>query len=335
MAAAGTTIVGVHATHRRRGLLRALMAAHLQEVREHGDPIAALWASDSGIYGRFGYGVAAVGAEVAVNRAHVDLHRLSPETSPVRHVDAAAAEEILPTVYDRVLPTVPGMYARSPDWWRLRRLRDPADRREGATAFRFAVAGAPDGSPSGYAVYRMKSGWDDHHGDYEVRVVELMALDGAAAAGLWGTLLSTDLATRIVAEHRPVDDLLLDLLAAPRRAAPTLTDSIWVRLVDVAGALTSRRYSCPGSLVLATRDPADGTTATWRLSVDETEPACSTSGDEPDLWVDLEDLGACYLGRARFRALARAGRVQGTPEALARADAMFGWDPQPWCPEVF
>ena len=30
-----------------------------------------------------------------------------------------------------------------------------------------------------------------------------------------------------------------------------------------------------------------------------------------------------------------AGRVHGDADALRRADAMFSWDPLPWCPEVF
>lgn len=335
IACGGTTVVGVHATHRRRGLLRELMAAHLREVREHGDPIAALWASDSGIYGRFGYGMAAVGAEYEIDRSHVGFHRLAAEPAPVEHVAPGAAEEILPAVFERLMGVVPGVFARTPAWWRNRRLRDPAGHREGATAFRFAVATGPDGTPSGYAMYRTKSSWEQHHGAFEVRVVELVALDAAAAAGLWGVLLSTDLATRIVAEHRPADDPLLDLLAAPRRAAPTLTDSLWVRLVDVAAALTARHYGTAGSLVIATRDPLDGASSVWRLSTDGRDSTCEPSGDEPDLWIDLEDLGACYLGRARFRALARAARVRGTAKALARADALFGWDPQPWCPQVF
>ena len=42
----GTTVVGVAPTHRRRGVLRAMMRAHLDDVHERGEPIAALWASE-------------------------------------------------------------------------------------------------------------------------------------------------------------------------------------------------------------------------------------------------------------------------------------------------
>ena len=52
----GTTIVSVAPTHRRQGVLRAMMRRHFDDVLEHEEPIAALWASDSAIYGRFGFG---------------------------------------------------------------------------------------------------------------------------------------------------------------------------------------------------------------------------------------------------------------------------------------
>ena len=55
---AGVTVVGVLPTHRRRGILDRMMRAQLADIRERGEPIAALWASEETIYGRFGYGLA-------------------------------------------------------------------------------------------------------------------------------------------------------------------------------------------------------------------------------------------------------------------------------------
>src|SRR6185503_8066766 len=56
---AGVTAVGVQPTHRRRGINAALMRAQLDDVHERGEPIAVLYASEGGIYGRFGYGLSA------------------------------------------------------------------------------------------------------------------------------------------------------------------------------------------------------------------------------------------------------------------------------------
>ena len=63
---AGVTAVGVHPTHRRRGVLRSMMDAQLRDVHERGEPIAALWASEETIYGRFGYGIASWAGELKV-----------------------------------------------------------------------------------------------------------------------------------------------------------------------------------------------------------------------------------------------------------------------------
>lgn len=333
---AGTTMVTVAASHRRRGVLRSMMEAHLEEARSHGDPVAGLWASDSAIYGRFGFGLAVQEALVEISRRHVDLHRLAPDPATARFVDAATAAELLPQVYEQVLSTRPGMYARSPAWWELERLRDTPERRDGATAFRFAVTDGPDGTPTGYVQYRVKREADDLHLAHEVRVVELMATTPEAVAGLWSLVLSHDLAGTITAAHRPVDDPLFDLLAARRRAAPRITDALWLRILDIPAALEARRYSAPGAVVVETVDPLDGTTARHRLVAgDDGVATCEPTDSSPDVELDLEDLGGGYLGWARFRRLAAAGRLRGRPEALALLDRMFAWDPAPWCPDVF
>jgi predicted acetyltransferase len=54
VACAGVTVVGVYPTHRRQGILTAMMRAQLDDAHDRGEPIAALWASDERIYGRYG-----------------------------------------------------------------------------------------------------------------------------------------------------------------------------------------------------------------------------------------------------------------------------------------
>jgi predicted acetyltransferase len=105
--------------------------------------------------------------------------------------------------------------------------------------------------------------------------------------------------------------------------------------MDVPGAMKARAYSAPIDVVLGVSDPLGDISGTYRLSANGADVTCSATGDEPDVMLDLEDLSAGYLGRARFRALARVGRVSGTDHALAAMDAAFRWDPQPWCPEIF
>jgi len=68
IACGGVTVVGVYPTHRRRGVLRSMMDEQLRDVHEREEPIAALWASEETIYGRFGYGLAAWCGEIKLAR---------------------------------------------------------------------------------------------------------------------------------------------------------------------------------------------------------------------------------------------------------------------------
>jgi GNAT superfamily N-acetyltransferase len=126
---AGVTLVGVYPTHRRRGVLTALMRAQLDDVRGRGEPIAALWSSEERIYGRFGYGIASLQAEIALprDRAGFDLPA-EPRTRP-RFVDTVEAAERFPPVWDAVRRERPGVFARTGEWWETRVLADPEDRR--------------------------------------------------------------------------------------------------------------------------------------------------------------------------------------------------------------
>lgn len=330
----GTTVVSVAPSHRRQGLLRGMMRAHLDEVLEREEPIAALWASDSAIYGRFGYGQAALSYDVTVQRDHVDFHRLAPQPAPVRIIDAPEAEKLFVPFYEEIRTATPGFYARSPVWWEHRALADPEHRREGATAYRFGVVDGPGGI-EGYVQYRIKSDWDDSHGAGKVLVKDLFATTPESWAGLWSYVLNHDLISETMASHRSAQDPLFDLLAGTRRAKAQRFDSLWVRVMDVPRALEARSYSAPIDLVLEVNDLLGDINGRYRLVASADGAECSRTDAEPAITLDAEDLGGIYMGRSRLRTLARVGRLQGDPEPLSTADAGFTWEPQPWCPEVF
>ena len=115
-----------------------------------------------------------------------------------------------------------------------------------------------------------------------------------------------------------------------------MRDSLWVRIIDVPRALTGRRYAISGTLLFELRDEFfPENSGTYKLEGGPDGAECSRSEDRAELRISVPELGAIYLGGNRLRALARAGRAEGTAEALTRADLMFSWDPVPWCPEVF
>jgi predicted acetyltransferase len=330
----GTTIVSVAPTHRRQGLLHGMMRTHLDEVLSQGEPIAALWASDSAIYGRFGFGQAAIDYDISVRRDHVGFHRSAPQLPPVRGIEADEAEKLFPSFYDGIRTTTPGFYARSPVWWEHRTLVDVEKRREGATAYRFGVVDGPDGI-AGYVQYRVKSDWDDSHGAGKVMIKDLFGSTPESWAGLWNYVLNHDLMSEITAERRSPQDPLFDLLAGTRRAKAQRFDNLWVRIMDVPRALEARSYSASVDVVLEVHDPMGDIDGRYHLVASPQGAECRRTDVEPSISLDAEDLGGIYMGRSRLRALSRVGRVEGDRASLAAVDAAFTWDPQPWCPEVF
>jgi predicted acetyltransferase len=331
IATGGTTMVSVAPTHRRRGILRQIMAAHLNDVADRGEPLAALWSSESSIYGRFGYGVAAQGVDLRIPRQYTSLHRLAPNPAAIRLVDEHEARRQIPAIYERVASWWPGFFARSEAWWDERWFKDPPDRRNGATALRFALTTGNDG----YAMYRQKLKFEQGNSAGELTVVDLLGTSPESWAGLWSFILNHDLTATIDSVRRPPDDPIFDLLETPRQMKERRSDSIWIRPNDPATALAGRRYQTAGHLVIEIVDQFRERRVLIELDGGPDGATCLATDKPPDLVLDIEDLGACYLGWARFRALARAGRIGGDTNALTLADQMFTWEPQPWCPEVF
>jgi predicted acetyltransferase len=332
---AAVTMVGVRATHRRQGVLRMLMLRQLEDVRERGEVVAGLTASEGAIYGRFGYGLATLGGRFQLDKRTAVL-RGSP--SPHGRIDLVPLEEaltLLPIPFERVRRTTPGVLARTRVWWEYV-TRDLERWRDGASALLHAVHRSGD-DVDGYVSYRFKHDWSETVPEGSVIVQELMAATPEAYVDLWAYVLGIDLAGRVEGRSRPSDEPLLHLLAEPRRLRFQLGDALWLRLVDVPRSLEARRYGIDGRVVLEVHDeftPANE--GRYLLEGGPDGATCRPTDAEPDLELAVEDLGAAYLGGTSFDALARAGRARILrPGAEIRADAMFGTARAPWCPNHF
>lgn len=332
VAAAGVTLVATYPTHRRRGVLRSLMRAQLDDLRARGEPLACLWASEETIYGRFGYGLASLNCSMRLPREHAAYARPFQPQARVRLVTSEEALRLLPPVWDRVFRHTPGMFSRSSDWWETRVLFDPPDRREGAGPKRLAVVEL-DNQVQAYAVYRHRPGWEEGVSTAKLEVLEAVGLDGAPTAEVWRYLLDVDWTAEILCWTLPVDHPLLHLLAEPRRMRLRIGDGLWVRLVDVGEALSARAYGGEGEVVFRVEDPfCPWNEGRWRLQGGE----ASRTRRSPDLALDVSALASAYLGGFTFGQLVRAGRAEELcPGAAARADVLFRADRAPWCPEVF
>jgi predicted acetyltransferase len=332
---AGTTWVSVAPSHRRRGVLRRMMEAHLSEAVEHGDVIAALWASDSAIYQRFGYGRAVESVSIDLDRPMARFREATPVPEHIEMITKDEAADVLPPLYERIRRDIPGTFARSKPWWAYRHLRDVPERRGGQSALRIAVSTAPDGRTTGYVAFRVESRFDAGHSNDTVHVVELLGSTPGSWSALWSLVLGLDLVTHVKGRCRPLDDPLFEFLAGVRRVERTLTDTVWVRVLDVERALTSRTYGRPGALTISIADAMGIANGTYRLEWDGHRIECGGTSATPDLDVDVSDLGAALLGRPAFAAASVAGTIGGSHEAAVLADRMFGHHRSPYCPEVF
>ena len=333
VSAAGVTSVGVLPTHRRRGINTALMRRMLDDARGRGEPIAALYASEGGIYGRFGFGLASFLCWIDLETERSAFVRgYRPAGRVELHRKADAIPRML-EVYESVRATRPGMPAIDPRWVEYR-LHDHGPEREVEPFFAVHETG---GTADGYAVYKVHHEWPGSMPHLELTVSDLMATSPQAYAETWRFVLDIDLVHRVKAWGRPVDEPLLHLLAEPRRLRLTLRDGLWIRLVDVPAALTARGYVGQGRVVVEVRDRfCPWNDGRFVLEADAGGSSCSPTDAEPELACDVNALGAAYLGGATFRQLWRAGQVEERRAgALARADALFAWDPAPWCPFVF
>jgi predicted acetyltransferase len=327
----GTTTVGVLPTHRRRGILGSLMRAQLDDAHERGEPIAALWASEGAIYGRYGFGLASMQGSIDVESKYAPL-RASAPPAKIRLVSEAEALEVIPGLYDEVRPEQPGMFARSRAWWEVRTLSDREPRRQGGGEMTRAVLEL-DGRPAAYALYRVQASFDRGASTGHTSVIEALAVSPAANHALWEFLLGIDWLPRLKGDHLPPDHALFLLTTEPRRLNYTTGDALWVRLLDVGAALSARSYRGDGRVVLEVRDPfCEWNTGRWAVEREQVRP----TNTDPDLRLEVADLASPYLGGFTFAQLARAGRVEVLVSgALERADQLFSTSRLPWCPEIF
>ncbi len=333
----GLTWVGVHPQWRRRGLLRTMIASHFAHSLARNEPVSLLFAAEPGIYGRFGYGLAARSTTLTLPRraalrpAATDGLDVRIETvNADRHADLVAE---LHASIDR-----PGWVTRPSEAARRTRVINSPLFAEGRETQRILIAERA-GVPVGYAMFRRKPHWTDTGSPaYEVHVLESVTPDAAVAHLIWSRLLDLDLTTKVVTGMLAVDDPLLSLLVDLRTANPIWSDQLWLRLLDVPTALAARQYQALLDVVIDLTDadlPANA--GRWHLQAAPFAQARVQRTDrEPQLRMDVRELGAVYLGQTSLCELAGAGLVEDlTGTALLATSAAFGWPIAPVASWVF
>jgi predicted acetyltransferase len=335
LACAGVTWVGVVPTHRRQGVLTALMDQQLNDIHERGEALAALYASEPVIYGRFGYGAASHRVSLSIERGYSALDGPVDPALRVWLTNLADGRKDIEQVYDESRIHRAGLPSRSDLWW-TRCMNDPKSMREGASELRCVLV-ADERGPRAYAVFSVKHDWSSSSADGEIRIHEHACLDASAAMALWRLILGMDLIGRVSHWNVPTDDVLLQLLVDARRACPILRDSVYVRLVDLPAALAARAYDVAFDGVVEVVDRlAPWNAGRWRLATSTDGAECVRTDADPDLVLDVRELGAAFLGGTSLVAHAAAGRVQErTPGSVAALSRAFRHEPAPYCSFVF
>ncbi|GAA5210329.1 GNAT family N-acetyltransferase [Microbacterium kyungheense] len=329
------TWVGVHPAHRRRGILRGMIEHHFADCLAHGEAISGLMAAETPIYGRFGYGMASTQVSLMIPRGAA----LRPVAGAAEldvtldEWDAAAHGAIVAGIhrdYARLPAGLgrPGWATRETPAQRTSRETDAPMHRGGKEALRVLLVRDGDGTPVAYATFRRSSSWARAGAEGTVHVREAVALTAAAAHRMWSVLLDLDLTTQVQIGTLPVDDPIVSLLVDIRPAVPDYQDNSWIRIVDLPAALAQRAYAGDVDVVLEVTDamlPANA--GRWRVRAEAWGHAeVSASDSEPDLVLDIRELGAAHLGSVSLASLAQAGQIEvRSPEALRSASAAWSW----------
>ncbi|MFI8917174.1 GNAT family N-acetyltransferase [Streptomyces sp. NPDC053513] len=310
-------------THRRRGVLSAMVRHQFDEFRQRGEPVAVLWASQASVYSRYGFGLATTSIDATITPRAPFLAGV--EHGPVTYIDSMAQDDLvartLAPVYEQLRQQRPGMVSRHEGWWR-HLTSDPATQ--------WVVHEGPNGI-DGYLGYQTEAeGWTDKGPSHRLHVVELVANTAYAEASLWRFALDFDLTSTVIAKRRPTDDALPWMLADIRQAQLTTRDGLWLRVVDIEAAFSKRAWqSSPGlDLKIAITDElCPWNEGTWAFG----PQGFSRTSGSPDITLDTADVAACYLGAGRLHALSQAGRVtEHTAGALDALATALGSSRAPW-----
>jgi predicted acetyltransferase len=320
--------ISVRPTHRRRGILRAMMTCLLDECAARGECVSILTASEGGIYRRFGFGVATRVLEIELRRAEVAFEHPVTE-GRLRMVEPEEGTKLAPELFDRVRATRNGAVSRPAVWW------DAEWAPATMVKHRFDVVYERAGRIEGYLLYSVDGTWKDGFSAKTLNVQDLVAATPEAEAALWQYVCDVDLVNTVTHWTVPPDIELPWRLRDTRQMRTTaFRDWLWVRPVDVPALLETRRYLTSGQLVLEVGDelrPGGAAAGRFRLDASPEGAECTRTDAPPDLVLDVAALGSIVLGGLDASTMARAGTVaEQNPGSLRTADILFAADREPF-----
>ncbi|MEX2488459.1 MAG: GNAT family N-acetyltransferase [Pseudomonadales bacterium] len=327
----GISAVGTNPEYRRQGLLRQLMSQGLEDMYLQGRPVAALWASQAAIYQRYQFSLASVLRTYTIDTVDINFHEDPGITTTLSRVDPADNFQDVKAIYRQFVASRLGYLHRSQPMWQANTFDSSQ------APVHLVLARDPAGTALGYMVYTLRSGHSHPARGQVIKVRDLAWLTPGAWRDLWRFVAAHDLVGKVQWENAPRDDPAPEFLVEPRLLQTHDREGYWFRIVDVAGALAGRGYLSEGEISLGIADDSmtPWNNGTWRLRIHGDDAEVEKSQATPDIQLSLKALASLYTGFRSAHELARWGLLEGSPEAVSRADRLFRTPHAPHCPDNF
>ena len=330
----GVSTVGTLPEYRRRGLMSRITLKAFEDMRERGQAVASLWASQAAIYQRYGYSMVTVMRDYRVDITDIDFHDGDDGSSEVERLDIATGYDLVKQVYIGFIAHRMCYLHRGRPLWH----NNAFEEIEADGPIHIAVSRDGHGAPDGYIVYTLRHDRRDHPSrSQEIRIRDLAWLTPSAYRSLWSFVKRHDLVGSVRWNNAPADDPAVEFFLEPRLLNARDLEGMWLRVVDVPTALEGRGWDADGELTLGIAEDriAPWNVGTWRLCVSAGSAESGPAGGDADIALSVKALALLYAGRRSARELAALGMLDGEPGALRRADALFATRHAPHCPDHF
>ncbi len=334
VAMGGVTAVGTLPEYRRQGLVRAITTRSFADMRERGQAVASLWASQAAIYQRYGYALSSALVTYRIDSVDVGFADGDGGSARVARVDADTGAEILKKVYiDFVAQRMCYLHRSKTLWMNGVLSNSPL-----TGPVHIAVAYAANGAPTGYVAYHVRNDKTGHPTrGQELLVKDLVWLNVDAYRSLWTWLARHDLVGRITWMRAPIDDPAPELFVEPRLLNAQSRDGIWLRIVDAQAALAQRGYQTSGAITLeiVKDDLTPWNEGRVKLECSAEGATVTPSSGNADIRLSVKALASLYTGFRSARQLSQWGMLDGDDAAIERATQMFATRYAPHCPDNF
>ena len=335
VALAGVSTVGTLPEYRRKGLVRRIATRAFADMRERGQAVAALWASQAAIYQRYGYAMASVLRHYQVDVADIAFFDGDEGSGRVELADLALCYDEIKQVYIRFIANRMGYLHRARALW----LNNALEARKEEGPIYAALSRNARGEANGYAVYTLRAGKRAHATrSQEIVVRDLAWLGPDAYRSLWAFFKRHDLVGSVRWNSAPADDPATELFMEPRLLHARDDEGFWLRIVDASVALRERGWAAQGEATLRLADDAltPWNAGTWRVeAADGKAVVRRAEGARADAVLSMKALACLYAGRRSARELAAWGMLEGDARAAQRLDALFATHHAPHCPDHF